>query len=95
MKRVKQLYDRLCALPAPKLGFEIGDFPLYEALLAGCADRIAQGHLLDLSTVPSPDEGTLMAVAELRAKVALSVDERAFLDYFDLLEEIRSELSSP
>jgi hypothetical protein len=52
----------------------------------------AHGHLLDLSTVPGPDDGTLKAVSELRAKAELSADERAFLEYFELLEEIRLAL---
>src|SRR5262245_33779581 len=92
MKHVKQLYERLCALPAPALGMSIGHFPLYEALLAWCADRVANGGLLDLSTVPSPDDGTVQAVAELRSKASLTDDERAFLEYFDMLEEIRTAL---
>jgi hypothetical protein len=92
MKTVKQLYERLCALRAPVLGRSIDDFALYEALLAGCAHRVAHGHLLDLSTVPSPDEGTLKAVAALRAKAELSIDERAFLEYFELMEEMRAAL---
>ena len=45
--------------------------------------------------VPGPDEGTLKAVADLHAKSALSADERAFLEYFELLEEIRSALGGP
>ncbi len=95
MKTVKLLYERLCALPAPVLGRTIDDFALYEALLAGCAHRVAHGYLLDLSTVPSPDEGTLRAVAELRAKPAVLAEERAFLEYFELLEEIRFALGGP
>ena len=92
MKTVKSLYEHFRALPFPALGRSIGDFPLYEALLAGCASRLANGYLLDLSTVPSPDEQTLNAVAEFRAKAPLSPDERAFLEYFDLMEEIRLAL---
>lgn len=92
MKNVKQLYERFCALPPPGLGLSIGDFPLYEALLAGCACRIANGYPLDLSTVPSPDGDTLKAFAEFRAKPSPSPDERAFLEYFDLMEEIRIAL---
>lgn len=90
-ERVEQLTG-VCALPAPALGRNIDDFQLYEALLAGCADRVANGHLLDLSTVPSPDDGTFSVVAELRSKTELSADERAFLEYFDLMEAIRAEL---
>ena len=92
MRTVKPLYERFRALPFPALGRSIGDFPLYEALLAGCASRVANGYLLDLSTVPSPDEDTVKAVAELRAKTSLSADERAFLEYFGLMEEIRIAL---
>jgi hypothetical protein len=92
MKTVKPLYERFRALPFPALGRSIGDFPLYEALLAGCASRIANGYLLDISTVPSPDEETRKAVVELRAKTSLSPDERAFLEYFDVMEEIRLAL---
>lgn len=92
MAAVKQLYERLRALPWPSLGGSIGDFPLFEALIAGCAHRVANGQFLDRSTVPRPDEGTLKAVASLRAKPSLSTDEQAFLEYFDLLEEIRSAL---
>jgi hypothetical protein len=76
------------------LGRSIDDFALYEALLAGCAHRVAHGHLLDLSTVPSPDEGTLKAVADLRGKATLSAEEQAFLEYFELLEQIRFALGS-
>ena len=89
---VKPLYERLRKLPWPKLAGHSGDFPLYEALLAGCADRIANGCLLDLSMVPEPDDGTLQAVAKLRAKPSLTDDEREFLEYFALLEEIRVAL---
>lgn len=92
MKNIKQLYDRLRALPVPVLGRSIDDFALYEALLAGCADRVARGRPLDLSALPQPDEGTLKAVAELRSRTSLSADERDFLEYFDLLEEIRGAL---
>lgn len=92
MKTVKLLYEQFRALPFPALGRSIGDFPLYEALLAGCASRLANGYLLDISTVPSPDEETLKAVTEFRAKTSLSDDERAFLEYFDLMEEIRLAL---
>jgi hypothetical protein len=94
MKTFKQLYERLDALPVPALGRHIDDFALYEALLAGCAFRVAHGYPLDVSTVPSPDEGTLRAVAELRAKTSLSADERAFLEYFDLMEELRIALGA-
>jgi hypothetical protein len=86
---VTTLYERLRATPWPTLASSIGDFALYESLLAGCADRCAKGELLDLSRVPSPDEETVKQVELLRTKVHRSDAEIAFLEYFELLEEIR------
>jgi hypothetical protein len=45
-----------------------------------------------LSALPQPDEGTLKAVAELGSKTSPSADQRDFLEYVDLLEEIRGAL---
>jgi len=36
----------------------------------------------------------LKAVAEIRSKTELSTDERAFLEYFELMEEMRSALGA-
>jgi hypothetical protein len=93
MSDVKTLYERLRALPRPSLANRIGDFPLYESLLAGCADRVARGGLLDLSRVPAPDAQTATQVEQLRRKADRTEEESAFLEYFDLLEELRSTLS--
>ena len=92
MSNVKQLYERLRALPWPVLARSVGDFALYETLLTGCADRFARGGLVDTSKIPAPDEETIARVNLLRKKNALTQEERAFLEYFELLEEIRSAL---
>jgi hypothetical protein len=92
MEDVKRLYERLQALPWPALAGRIGDFSLYETLVAGCAHRVVHGQLLDLSTVPLPDEKTLEVIAEIRCNPSPSAEERIFLEYFELLEEIRSAL---
>lgn len=93
MSDIKTLYERLRALPRPSLANRIGDFPLYESLLAGCADRVAGGGLLDLSRVPAPDAETATQVEQLRRKGNCTEEELAFLEYFDLLEELRLALS--
>ena len=93
MNRVERLYARLHALPFPTLGKSIGDFPLYDALLAGLASRAAQGHFVEISEIPAPDESTISHAAMLRKKGDKSPAETAFLKYFDLLEEIRLVLS--
>jgi hypothetical protein len=53
---------------------------------------MARGAPVDVDKIPEPDEETARYVAELRAKGTLTDDERAFLDYFDLLERIRAAL---
>jgi len=92
MSDVKALYERLRKLPWPVLANRVGDFALYESLLAGCADRVVRGRLLDISKVPIPDDETLTQVDMLRTKGERSDEETAFLEYFDLLEEIRAAL---
>jgi len=72
MEEVKRLYERLQALPWPALAGHVGDFALYESLLAGCANRVVQGHLLDLSSIPQPDTATANAVSEIRTRSQLS-----------------------
>ena len=83
MKDVKLLYDRLRALQWPTLAKNVGDFALYESLLAGCADRAVRGGLLDLSKIPVPDAETLAYTSELRAKSNRTSEEVVFLEYLD------------
>jgi hypothetical protein len=93
MSDVKAFYERLRVMPWPALARSVGDFALYESLLAGCADHVMRGGLIDVSKVPTPDEETVTYVGLLRAKADRSEEETAFLEYFDLLEEIRSSLA--
>jgi len=92
MNNVKALYERLRALPWPALVPKVGHCALYESLLAGCADRMARGAPIDVAKIPEPDDETVAYVAALRVKEARTHDEQAFLEYFGLLEEIRSAL---
>jgi hypothetical protein len=78
MRDIKELHDRLRATPWPELGGSIGDFALYETLLAGCVDRVVRGGLLDVTNVPIPDQGTVTHVRMLRTKGDRSRDETAF-----------------
>jgi len=90
MSDVKTLYLRLRGMPWPTLAGRVGDFPLYESLLAGYADRVVHGDLTDVSSVPTPDDETVAYVRKLRTKTDRAEEEIDFLEYFDLLEEIRS-----
>jgi hypothetical protein len=93
MKELKLLYERLRALPSPALAKNVGDFALYEALLAGCADRVVRGALLDVLKIPVPDVETVAYTSELRAKSNRTSEEVIFLEYFDLLEQVRLALA--
>ena len=86
------LYRRLRCLPFPTHGKMIGDFILYDSLIAGCADRISHGGHVLASEVPLPDDQTLREVARVRAKGLLNKEEQQFLEYFELLERLRQLL---
>ncbi|MCP4547324.1 MAG: hypothetical protein GY835_12775 [bacterium] len=89
---MKDLYERLRTLPFPNLGKRVGDFALYDALLAGCADRASRGGCVECSEVPVPAEETVNQVELLRKKDHISAEESAFLQYFDVLEQLRVAL---
>jgi hypothetical protein len=89
---IRELFDRLRLEPFPELGKRIGDFPLYESLLAGCAQRASRNEVVSLSEIPVPDKDTSRSVDDLRRKGDRSEEEGAFLQYFDLLEQIRLAL---
>src|SRR6266536_3390142 len=92
MNTENQLYERFRLAPFPVLGKEVGDFALYNSLLAGCADRSFRGGRIAASEVPVPDSATIERVQELRHKKILNANEQAFILYFELLEQIRLAL---
>jgi hypothetical protein len=89
--RVKLLYANLRALSFPTIGKGVGDFVLYDSLLAGCADRVVRGEF-DVSNLPALDSETASVVTMLRKKSDRSDDENAFIQYFDLLQSLRLAL---
>jgi hypothetical protein len=93
MKDVKLLYWRLRALRWPALAGKVGDLALSGSLLAGCADRIVRGALLDILKIPIPDPETVAYTSTLRAKSDRTSEETIFLEYFDLLEQLRFALT--
>jgi|SRR2546426_6180359 len=91
MATIKELYGRLLATPFPRLGGLVGEFLLYDSTLAGYASRLAEGATVDqVAARIEVDDETLQTVATLRAKKGRTEEEQEFLDYFDLLEEIRT-----
>lgn len=94
LSELQALYERLRATPFPALGKQIGDFVLYDSLLAGCADRASRGESIPRADIPVPDDETLRRVGELRLKHELATDEAELLHYFELQERIRVILST-
>jgi hypothetical protein len=92
VSEIQELFDRLRRAPFPTLGKRVGDFPLYDSLLAGCAERACRGEVVPPSEIPVPDDETSRCVAELQQRSDIRQEERAFLQYFDLLEQIRMVL---
>jgi len=90
---LQQLYEHLRNLPPPELGKHVKDFALYEALLVGFADRVVSGEVVDLSQLPVPDEETVKQIDVLRQKDQRTSEEKDFLEYFGVLEEMRSKLA--
>jgi len=86
---IRELYHRFRQTPFPALGRKVGHFPLYDGFLAGCADRASQGELVPAAEIPDPDDETARCVDELRRKESPNQEEREFLLYFDLLEDLR------
>jgi len=88
------VFEKLRQLSFPSFGKKVGNFALYDSLLAGMASRYVQGESLDLSEVPSPDAETLDMVSKLIAKSKLTAEEKGFLDYFYILDSLKSALIS-
>src|SRR5438128_11496612 len=91
MASVKDLYRRLLATSFPRLGGLVGNFLLYDSALAGLASSVAKGVSIDeVAAHVEADRETLQALARIRSSKDRTKDEQEFLDYFELLEEIRS-----
>lgn len=90
---IKELYEHLRSAKVPEMAKNVGDFMLYESLFAGYVSRIANGEeFVDISKIPEPDQGTLNDINELRQKAELSEEEKNFVNYFVLMEEINNKL---
>ena len=89
---IQGLFNRLCQLPFPSIGKRVGDFPLYDSMVAGCASRAAAGETISEAEIPVPDDDTAAYVATLREKKDPTEEEHAFLVYVALLERVCAAL---
>ena len=93
MSDLKATCEHIRRLPWPVLAKSTRDFGLYDSLLMGYADRALHGEHFDSSDIPIPDAETIEFVNGLRTQHRLLADEKAFLEYFDLLEQVRLALT--
>jgi hypothetical protein len=92
-KSIRDRFETFKKMPFPKLGKTVGDFPLYDSLLAGTVASFLDGAKLDLASIPAPDAETEETVRALRRKSRLSVQEAEFVKYVDFLEQLRVEIT--
>lgn len=85
---IESLYGDLLARPFPELGGSVGDFGLCDALLVGLASRAVQGERFPPHQIPWPDEEAAQLVERLRNAPELTAEEREFLSYHELMDEI-------
>lgn len=92
MATLRELYNELYRRPFPVLAKDLPDFVLFDSLIAGCVDRVCNGGRVSVSEIATADLATTRQIAQLRSKELISCNERALLEYFDLLERVRASL---
>jgi hypothetical protein len=92
-KSVRVLFDQLRNTPFPQLGRMVGDFALYDTLLAGTVSSFLAGARVDVEAIPVPDRQTEATLNVLKKKTNLNMQEADFLKYAQLLEELREEIT--
>src|SRR5262245_40526346 len=91
---VRMLLNRIKAEPFPNMGKAMGDFVLYDALLAGTATSAVAHRPVAVDDIPIPDAETVEIVNGLRTRTSLSISENEFVAYFDLLIELRDAVAA-
>ena len=91
-KEIQDLFERLRTTPFPALGKVVGDFALYDSLLAGTVRSFLTESEIDPETVPAPDLETVTVLSDLKKKSTLDREEADFLKYAQLLNELREKL---
>lgn len=88
MTKLQARFDEFQKLAFPKLGKQVGDFPLYDSLIAGAVMTILSGRNIASKELPILDCESTQFIHALRKKVNMSPDEVAFLQYCEALEEL-------
>jgi hypothetical protein len=89
---IHALFEQLRNTPFPALGKVIGDFALYDSLLAGTVSSFLAGAKVDVEAVPILDQQTAATLSALKKKKTLYRQEADFLKYAQLWDELREEV---
>ena len=92
-QRIRVLFEHFKNAPFPPLGKVVGDFPLYDSLMAGTVSSFLNGAKVDLEAIPVPDRETEKTLNCLKKKTRLDSQEAEFLKYAQLLDELREEVT--
>ncbi len=91
-KNIRALFEKLKNTPFPLLGKEVGNFPLYDSLMAGTVSSFLSGEKIDLDAMPTADKETEEFLKRLRKKGKLNGQETEFLGYVQHLKELGEEI---
>jgi hypothetical protein len=89
-ERIFELYKQFRDLPFPRLGHDIGNFVLFDSQVAGGVDSYLHGKPVHEASLAPPDDDTYQDILALREKTELTEEERSFLGYYEVLEELQS-----
>lgn len=92
MNTLAKLFETMSRRTLPTLGKEVGNFDFYDSLLAGQASSVSDGAILGEAEIVKPDSETLSLVSQLQLKEVLTPEEKDFLDYFQLTDQVRTEI---
>jgi hypothetical protein len=92
MSNILDIYERLKQQTFPSVGKRVGDFPLYDALLAGIADRAVRGERIMPQDLPVLDDECASYINNLRSNDNRSNEDQEFIDYYNILEELCNAL---
>jgi hypothetical protein len=91
-KTIRDLFEELKRKQFPPMGKTVGDFLLYDSLLAATACSFLDGAAIDVAAVPVPDKDIQETLKVLERKPKLHRQEAEFLNYAQLLDKLREKV---
>ena|SRR5437764_14992811 len=92
-KDIRALFEQFKRTSFPDLGQAVGDFALYDSLMAGTISSFLEGAKISPAAIPAPDHETEEVLRVLKRKAKPTKQETDFLKYAQLLGELRVEIA--